>query len=52
MDESELQEYEDVVFGDDPFTFDPMDYKLVKQIYDEDGPVEGCYITVPAPVEW
>ena len=48
MDEEQLRIYERLVFGHDPFK---ENGELRQQIWDEDGPIEGCYRIVPAPIE-
>ena len=60
MDEEELLEYENIVFGLDPFgDEDDYDYApiseqelLVEQLRDSDGNrLPGCYRTLPVTIE-
>ena len=59
MDEEELEYFESIVFGDDPFRHDSELYPLKlhdiefvpNQIWDENGPVPGCYHVLPADME-
>lgn len=51
MDEDEIDEYYDLVFGkDNPFEDKP--FELLEQVRDDDYyRVPGCYRKVPAPTE-
>ena len=49
MNEEEYEQYLRQVFG--LIEYEHGDDPLQAQLYDENGPVPGCYRTMPAPTE-
>ena len=50
MNEEEYEEYCKAVFGA-PHEYEHEHDPLQEQLYDESGPVPGCYRTLPAQTE-
>jgi hypothetical protein len=51
MDEEEYENYWNQVLEERHTIPDPAGSPLHTQIHDENGPVPGCYRTIPAPTE-
>jgi hypothetical protein len=51
MDEQEYEDYLKQIESLSHRSADIGDKSLLEQLYDETGPVPGCYRTLPAPVD-